>query len=39
MSAISPREAREIARANESGREPVLFVHGLWLLASSWDPS
>jgi len=38
MSAISPREQREIARANESGREAVVFVHGLWLLASSWDP-
>jgi pimeloyl-ACP methyl ester carboxylesterase len=38
MSAISPREEREIERANASGLEPVVFVHGLWLLASSWDP-
>ncbi|HEX9290877.1 MAG TPA: alpha/beta hydrolase [Anaeromyxobacteraceae bacterium] len=38
MSAISPRERREITRANDSGLEPVVFVHGLWLLASSWDP-
>jgi alpha-beta hydrolase superfamily lysophospholipase len=37
MSVISPRERREIDRANESGAEPVVFVHGLWLLASSWD--
>jgi pimeloyl-ACP methyl ester carboxylesterase len=37
MSAISPREQREIARTNQSGAEPVVFVHGLWLLASSWD--
>ncbi len=37
MSAISPREQREIARANQSGVEPIVFVHGLWLLASSWD--
>ena len=37
MSAISPREQREITRANESALEPVVFVHGLWLLASSWD--
>ncbi len=37
MSAISPREQREIDRANQSGAEPVVFVHGLWLLASSWD--
>src|SRR5262252_6807313 len=30
-------ERREIERANESGRQPVVFVHGLWLLPSSWD--
>lgn len=27
----------QVAKANESGRVPVVFVHGLWLLASSWD--
>lgn len=32
------RELEEIERANASGRPPVVFVHGLWLLASSWDP-
>jgi pimeloyl-ACP methyl ester carboxylesterase len=32
------REHEEIERANASGRPPVVFVHGLWLLASSWDP-
>ena len=26
-----------IARANSSGRTPVVFIHGLWLLPSSWD--
>jgi non-heme chloroperoxidase len=26
-----------VARANESGRVPVVFIHGLWLLPSSWD--
>jgi non-heme chloroperoxidase len=31
-------EQREIAAANESGRTPVVFVHGLWLLSSSWRP-
>jgi pimeloyl-ACP methyl ester carboxylesterase len=31
-------ERAEIARANESGRVPVMFVHGLWLLSSSWQP-
>lgn len=35
---ISTREADEVARANESGRQPVVFVHGLWLLPSSWAP-
>lgn len=37
MSTITTREAAEVAAANESGRQPVVFVHGLWLLASSWD--
>jgi non-heme chloroperoxidase len=27
----------QVARANGSGRQPVAFVHGLWLLPSSWD--
>lgn len=30
-------ELEEVARANESGKQPVVFVHGLWLLDSSWD--
>src|SRR5438270_11889485 len=29
----------QIERANASGRTPVLFVHGLWLLPSSWQRS
>ena len=36
-STVTTREAAEVAVANESGRQPVVFVHGLWLLASSWD--
>src|SRR5919202_4746032 len=24
-------------RANQTVRQPVVFVHGLWLLPSSWD--
>jgi non-heme chloroperoxidase len=36
-SVLTPREATEVAAANASGRPPVVFVHGLWLLASSWD--
>jgi non-heme chloroperoxidase len=35
--AITDREQDAVARANESGRQPVVFVHGLWLLPSSWD--
>jgi non-heme chloroperoxidase len=27
----------EITAANASGRTPVVFIHGLWLLPSSWD--
>jgi non-heme chloroperoxidase len=34
---LTEREARQIGRANASGRQPVVFVHGLWLLAGSWD--
>jgi non-heme chloroperoxidase len=36
-STIDRHEAEQIDRANASGRTPVVFVHGLWLLASSWD--
>lgn len=34
---VTAAEAAQIARANASGKPPVVFVHGLWLLASSWD--
>jgi non-heme chloroperoxidase len=34
---VTEREKQEIEAANASGRKPVVFVHGLWLLASSWD--
>ena len=37
MSTITARESEQVAAANESGRRPVVFVHGLWLLAESWD--
>jgi pimeloyl-ACP methyl ester carboxylesterase len=33
---ISERESREIEAANASGDTPVVFIHGLWLLPSSW---
>jgi non-heme chloroperoxidase len=35
--AITDHEAAQIKEANGSGRPPVVFVHGLWLLPSSWD--
>jgi pimeloyl-ACP methyl ester carboxylesterase len=27
----------QVEQANESGHLPVVFIHGLWLLPSSWD--
>ena len=35
--AITGHEAQQLQRANATGQQPVMFVHGLWLLASSWD--
>ena len=37
MAEITQREAEQIDTANASGLTPVVFVHGLWLLANSWD--
>jgi len=34
---IAVHEAEQLERANSSGKRPVVFVHGLWLLPSSWD--
>jgi non-heme chloroperoxidase len=34
--ATTARESEQVERANASGRIPVVFVHGLWLLSSSW---
>jgi non-heme chloroperoxidase len=36
MVSMSERENREIEAANASGNTPVVFIHGLWLLPSSW---
>jgi pimeloyl-ACP methyl ester carboxylesterase len=30
-------EQEQVERANASGLTPVVFIHGLWLLPSSWD--
>jgi pimeloyl-ACP methyl ester carboxylesterase len=35
--AISARESQQVETANSSGRTPVVFIHGLWLLPSSWN--
>jgi non-heme chloroperoxidase len=36
-SGITEHESEQVERANASGRTPVVFIHGLWLLPSSWD--
>src|SRR3954462_1109812 len=37
MAETTEREQRQIDAANSSGKTPVVFIHGLWLLPSSWD--
>ena len=37
MATVTEQEAQQIDRANETGRSPVVFIHGLWLLANSWE--
>jgi non-heme chloroperoxidase len=37
VSEIDEHTKEQISTANASGRTPVVFIHGLWLLASSWD--
>lgn len=34
---ITDHEAEQVEYANKDGHQPVVFVHGLWLLPSSWD--
>ena len=34
---LTDHEAEQVERANQTGLQPVVFVHGLWLLPSSWD--
>ena len=34
---ISEHEREQIERANATTATPVVFIHGLWLLPSSWD--
>ncbi|HEY4098194.1 MAG TPA: alpha/beta hydrolase [Baekduia sp.] len=37
MSVITDHELEQIEAANATGKTPVVFIHGLWLLPSSWD--
>lgn len=37
MTTLTAHEQQEIDHANTQGKQPVVFVHGLWLLSSSWD--
>jgi non-heme chloroperoxidase len=34
---FTEHEQQQIEQANSSGKTPVVFIHGLWLLPSSWD--
>jgi non-heme chloroperoxidase len=34
---MTEHETRQIDQANGNGRAPVVFIHGLWLLPSSWE--
>jgi non-heme chloroperoxidase len=38
MTTITQREQQQIEAANASGRPPVVFIHGLWLLPTCWEP-
>jgi hypothetical protein len=37
VTALTDHERQQVKEANASGRRPVVFVHGLWLLPSSWE--
>ncbi len=37
MPDVTEYEAQQIEQANASKLTPVVFIHGLWLLPSSWD--
>jgi pimeloyl-ACP methyl ester carboxylesterase len=37
MATITQRETQQVDQANARGTTPVVFIHGLWLLPSSWD--
>jgi pimeloyl-ACP methyl ester carboxylesterase len=37
MATMTDHEIQHIDAANATGLPPVVFIHGLWLLPSSWD--
>jgi pimeloyl-ACP methyl ester carboxylesterase len=37
MAGLTAHEQQQVSEANATGRTPVAFIHGLWLLPSSWD--
>ena len=37
MASTTRWETQQVEQANASGKTPVVFIHGLWLLPSSWD--
>src|SRR6266576_97937 len=37
MSDITDYEAQQVKKTNAAKLTPVVFIHGLWLLPSSWD--
>jgi pimeloyl-ACP methyl ester carboxylesterase len=37
MATITEHEEQQVEQANASRRTPAVFIHGLWLLPSSWD--
>jgi non-heme chloroperoxidase len=37
MATITEQETKQIEQANATGKTPVVFIHGLWLLPSSWE--
>lgn len=34
---ITAHDLERVKRANDSGLQPIVFIHGLWLKPSSWD--
>jgi non-heme chloroperoxidase len=37
LTSLTASERAQLQRANASGLQPVMFLHGLWLLAGSWQ--